>query len=70
MIVKYKLGISASLLCGLQVGQLISLCNSMKLMIQNHTKIKTGFRKAMLWSPALFIPEGSGIILLELCRKG
>lgn len=40
MIVKYKLGISASLLCGLQVGQLISLCNSMKLMIQNQDRFQ------------------------------
>lgn len=40
----------ASLMCGLKVGQLFFLSNSMKLMIQNRTKIGTGFRKVVFWS--------------------
>lgn len=56
MVIKYKLpSMFASLLCGLQVRQLIFLCNSIKWMIQNHTKIKTGFRKVMFWSQTCLI---------------
>lgn len=49
--IKHKLpSIFASLICGLKVEQLIFLSKSMKLMIQNHTKIWTDFRKVVFWS--------------------
>lgn len=51
MIIKHKPPSKfASLICGLEVGQLFFLSKSTKLMIQSHTKIRTGFRKVVFWS--------------------